>query len=1101
GDSAAATSELASLGGLLQALGAGVIGNGALLYPTAASSHQREESEIMASDTATRVFKKVRSILKEGGINEDDNGDDESKSVTYLIKPAMIYHKEELPPPNPLAGNVLPLPGGALMYTPTPTANAAAGEPTSGPAASIKAAYGNLFAASPYTPSYTLNKPHAAVIVEEITDMISLKSSLQRLEDAGEDVDDEDSDEEDDYGRKKHRKAAKIISLETIDSTSTFVNPFTRADFPFGLMTPAASPAPTPAASSSRKTIKKTIAPRTTDKIRASMGKDGGITVVNNAAPSTSQGTTIVIPAASLQSSTTAASASESPAASSSHEEPKSEEKHEESKSEEKHEESKSEEKHEESKGDDLKANEVTRLAHAHKTSAKPDFSSTAHVKGLRREAASSFDPLGATDASSAMSTLASLASDTAASATPSVTVGSSAASAAATASADGPKRRKMHIVRVYEVKKNKSASGESSSTSAMHKRDFMPVYDAAAMAAMPTAGAESAARVSNWERVIQDEANDNEDDEDEAETTVEVDDESAGSDMPAASDAQQSDLPESDAAEAEKQETAAESSSAAEAKEEAVHNTTSKSLSIETIGAVGQTEDPSTKDESLLTTSPASSSTAIEKSAAPSSTSKADSDSDSDTDSDNASENGDSDSDSDSDEASEGGKDSDDESDNEDEKEEKDTEGTRARGRARVAVLNRDQPLGGAIQRMAALGLREAEKAIEDFDQNSDASDIEVMTDDANPDMGTATSAILSPAESNSAESNSAESNSVESNSAESSVSAAAVERAAETPAPSLHARAANDDDDDSDDDNKPAKSSSANKDTDDEDNEDSNKASSSAKKDEDSDDDDSDDSDDKSADSDSESDDSDSESDDESSRPAKSSTQSRNAASQSMAVNDSEDEAARKALSEAAAESFQQAVGVEATLSESALSADESEMGSALARDAADAEDASENASENASDNASENASDNASDASEDASGDDVIEFETEAGVNSDGEEVEFITQLVPETARKNVNESPSVVVMASIDEEYEEDYFTDSHAARSASSDDDADDSDSMAAPGVQRNAAANDDDDNDDEPVVRGAEPTPDVGAVKESQLRAMNIGLGNLRRHV
>ncbi|KAJ2714769.1 hypothetical protein H4R19_001557, partial [Coemansia spiralis] len=137
GDAGAASSELASIGGLLQALGAGVIGNGALLYPTAASSHQREESEILASDTATRIFKKVKSILKDGGLNEDENGDDESKSVTYLIKPAMIFHKEEVPPPNPLAGNVLPLPGGALMYTPSPTA-AGNGEPTSGPAASIK---------------------------------------------------------------------------------------------------------------------------------------------------------------------------------------------------------------------------------------------------------------------------------------------------------------------------------------------------------------------------------------------------------------------------------------------------------------------------------------------------------------------------------------------------------------------------------------------------------------------------------------------------------------------------------------------------------------------------------------------------------------------------------------------------------------------------------------------------------------------------------------------------------------------------------------------------------------------------------------------------
>ncbi|KAJ2185401.1 hypothetical protein GGH18_004401, partial [Coemansia sp. RSA 530] len=54
----AASSEPASLGGLLQALGADAIGNGEALYPTGASSHQREESEIMASDTMTRVLKK-----------------------------------------------------------------------------------------------------------------------------------------------------------------------------------------------------------------------------------------------------------------------------------------------------------------------------------------------------------------------------------------------------------------------------------------------------------------------------------------------------------------------------------------------------------------------------------------------------------------------------------------------------------------------------------------------------------------------------------------------------------------------------------------------------------------------------------------------------------------------------------------------------------------------------------------------------------------------------------------------------------------------------------------------------------------------------------
>ncbi|ORX63526.1 hypothetical protein DL89DRAFT_289128 [Linderina pennispora] len=85
-------SELASLGGLLQALGAGVIGNGALIYPTGPSSHQRAEAEVMASDSATRIFKKVKSAIKDGGLNDEDggDGDDNHKSLTYLVKPALI---------------------------------------------------------------------------------------------------------------------------------------------------------------------------------------------------------------------------------------------------------------------------------------------------------------------------------------------------------------------------------------------------------------------------------------------------------------------------------------------------------------------------------------------------------------------------------------------------------------------------------------------------------------------------------------------------------------------------------------------------------------------------------------------------------------------------------------------------------------------------------------------------------------------------------------------------------------------------------------------------------------------------------------------------
>ncbi|KAI9467755.1 hypothetical protein BX667DRAFT_503897 [Coemansia mojavensis] len=1040
GDSAAATSELASLGGLLQALGAGVIGNGALLYPTQATPHQREESEILASDTATRVFKKVKSILKDGGINEDDNGDDESKSVTYLIKPAMIFHKEELPPPNPLAGNVLPLPGGALMYTPTPT-GASPNEPTSGPAASIKAAYGNLFAASPYTPSYTLNKPHAAVIVEEVTDLISLKSSLQRLEDQGEDVDD-DSDDEDDFGRKRRNKPMKIVSLETIDSTSTFVNPFTRADFPFGMMTPPqASPVPTtPASSSSRKTIRRVLS-KTSEPVRASLGKDGGITVVNNAAPSTSQGTTIVIPAASLQSPTSAESPhSESHSAETSHSESHSGEssqateapKSEEPKSEES---SKSEEK------DDLKANEVTRMAH--KSSA---HSMSTHVKGLRRDAAAvatSFDPLGATEASaSAMSSLDSMASETAASATPTATVGSLSASPASTSAhpestQSGPARRKMRIVRVYEVKKSGSHQAATATTATMEtpeaakqKRDFMPVYDAPA----PTAAAQEPVHVSNWERVIRDEAedNDNDNDSDEDETTVELDGDSAGESDIVLSDGLASDLATDDA-EAE----AAEE----KAREEPTHNTSSKSLSIETIGGAPASETGMAKDEPAAV---ASSSTASEKSEKPSGR-----DEDSDSDSDDASENADSDSD--SDDASEDARESDDESD---ESDKEDDRVTRAKGRARVAVVDRDQQMD-AIQRMAVMGLREAEKAVEDFELNSDPGDMpsdDVSEDASTTSPGTPASAILSADE-----------------------APTAVERDAASPSRAAVKRAVGDEDDDEkddekDDDEKPAKASKG---------DDEKPAKASKNEDDDSDGDDSEDSD-KSADSGS---DSESDTDEESTSVAKSTaTQSRSSARQSMAVENDAEKEARKALSEAAAESFQQVVDIEATLSESAMSAEASDEPLVARAAASGNDDASDNASGH--DDASDNASDNASDELD-------YEFETEAGVNSDGEEVEFVTQLVPDSARKNVNETPSVVVMASIDEEYEEDFATDSAPAHKFSGE---------AAPHVQRNAADQDDEDVDG-PVVRGAEPTPDIDMVKQSQNRAINIGMGNLRRRV
>ncbi|KAJ2580679.1 hypothetical protein GGH95_002460, partial [Coemansia sp. RSA 1836] len=559
GDNAATSSELASLGGLLQALGAGVIGNGALLYPTAASSHQRAEAEILASDTATRVLKKVKSVLKEGGMNDDeDGGDESSKSVTYLVKPALIFHKEELPPPNPLAGNVLPLPGGALLYTPTPTAGAN-GEPTSGPAASIKAAYGNLFAASPYTPSYTLNKPHAAVIVEEVTDMISLKSMQQRLEDAGEDEGDDDDEDEDEYGRKKKgKKTVKMISLETIDSTSAFINPFTRADFPFGLMTPPVAPTPTTKdePKTTRKTIKKMLSVKTSSsaaplststgaQINASLGKDGGITIVaNNLSQATSSstvvpGTTIIIPPASLTSSASNASSASSSAAPAS---------------------SSSISIHEDStRNDDVKANEVAR--HAHTISASPDMNDSDSVKGNRREAATAFDPLASSASASPVTAITDIAQATnmrEAMESPVGTIGSSsewhAESSATPASA---KHRKMHVVRVFEVKKNKSSlisgasssaqsssaqsssaqssSVQSSSAESMQKRDVMPLYDAPESTSMlennpmetpllietystefampntlPVEPARMAPSVSNWQRMAKESANDN---------------------------------------------------------------------------------------------------------------------------------------------------------------------------------------------------------------------------------------------------------------------------------------------------------------------------------------------------------------------------------------------------------------------------------------------------------------------------------------------------------------------------------------------------------------------------------------------------------------
>ncbi|KAJ2481966.1 hypothetical protein EV174_003336 [Coemansia sp. RSA 2320] len=1214
-DSAApASSELASLGGLLQALGAGVIGNGALLYPTAASSHQRAEAEILASDTATRVLKKVKSILKDGGLNEDeDGGDESSKSVTYLIKPALIFHKEELPPPNPLVGNVLPLPGGALLYTPTPTAGAN-GEATSGPAASIKAAYGNLFAASPYTPSYTLNKPHAAVIVEEVTDMLSLKSMQQRLEDAGEDAEDEDSEDEDEYGRKrKGKKNVKVVSLETIDSTSPFVNPFTRADFPFGLMTPPAAATPTKKDNSgsdddskkaSRKTIKRIISSKPTTaassstgaQISASQGKDGGITIVANnlvssssPSPSPSPGTTIIIPPASLASSaSTSASPASSAASSASPASSSSASFHEES-----------------SKNDDAKANEVGRMAHASKasTSAKPEMDDNTSVKGNRRYEATSFDPLGST---MGIEDLAQSTNIKEAVVSPVVTVGSSSevhvesssSTEAHPMSSEMPKHRKMHIVRVFEVKKNKntaesrsSQSAESSSTGSMQKRDQVPVYDAPESTSMldtnaletplfsPEAytaqvvspvdtSADAESSVSNLQRVYKEPANDSDSESDDENSSKKYDsDTEKVRDMLSKSKANvaPSTTVESSSASAESSSASAESSSASvdsssasvsaqsssmaasvNVKAETVSSAASSSASAESASPSSSASAQTAKASSSASAKASSSATAqssattrgasaaatsskslsietigadetkVEKDSVSEETSaskKSDSDNESedDSDSEEVSDDKQRDVSDEADEEEEASEDkerdvsmqADEESDNEsdvkkDEEDEEDEDKSvksKANERREVLIDDKEDSLQ-AIQRVAALGLREAEKAVQDFEKNSDAGDIEVLTtEDAAPAAAESSSATAE-AESSSATAE-AESSSATAAAEPPSVSAEApgveaakssitqsVANALSSAMSSLQQRAADataapstespvraaarkggdgdgDDDDEKDgdsDNEKRSKKRDSDEESDDDSDSDKRKSGHS---------------------------DSDSDNDSDSDSEGKSSKRGKKSSADNRKAVDSEAKAARKAIVEAASESSKQAVQPTAT-----------EL------DLAGTESVNSDASGVGRDIVSENfASDNASDAD--------FEYVTSKGINSDGEEVKFVTQLVADEMdeKAKVNESPSIVVMASIDEEYEEDYFTKSRSSAAKKTVVDASDAASDAEPSpVQRNAAQAEDDDADiyavpDEKIARGAEPIPDVSIIKESQNRAINIGLGNLRRHV
>ncbi|KAJ2809672.1 hypothetical protein H4S07_003120, partial [Coemansia furcata] len=1098
---------------------------------------------------------KVKSILKEGGLNEDEDGGEESaKSVTYLVKPALIFHKEEMAPPNPLVGNVLPLPGGALLYTPTPTAGAN-GEATSGPAASIKAAYGNLFAAAPYTPSYTLNKPHAAVIVEEVTDMISLKSMQQRLEDAGED-DSDGEDDEDEYGRKKKgHKSVKFVSLETIDSTSAFINPFTRADFPFGMITPTTKEEPK---TTSRKTVKKMLSAKPTStsasaQISASMGKDGGITLVgSNLTQSTvAPATTIIIPPASLATSSSASPASSAAPASSSAS-PAS---------------SSSVSIHEESsKNDDVKANEVARIAHtkASDSPAMPDMGDATSVKGNRRDALS-LDPLASSTGIAALAQATLHESMEAAAAT----VGSSTewhAESSATQASEVPKHRKMHVVRVFEVKKNKSAliSGSTSaetSSGSLQKRDSLPLYDAPESTSMlespmtyapelmpspaelMTGPAEVmpnqvevmpssvvpellASTVGNLQRVAKEPEHDSDSDEEDEQGSKKIDSDAEkisqilsmsrdNVSSAATSTAAVESTAESSSASVESSSVSAESSSASV--ESSSASVESSSASVESTGtasavsssasaesssvsaastsvsgdvkveasstsASGESASSTSAQSKATTSASAQSSSATAQSSSASAkkgrTSSAMSTSRSlsiedigseetsvekDSASEEAKSERDSDSDSESDgetgaekerDASEEGDSGD--SDNESEvakDEESDDEAsprTKAEARERLAIVPGGDPFR-AIQRVAAMGLREAEKAVEEFELHSDAPGIETLTTEDRPMATTPAAPEATPALADASQSVV---------SALSAAMSSLGEHASETP---IRADVNKDRDDDSDDDK-------------DDEREDKEREGKSAKKDD--------------SDSDSDADDkgksagSDSDSDDDSDSGSEKKKESRGEF-------DKEANAARKAVSDAAKESAQQVV--------KATELD------GLATDSASADGADRIMSEAASEFAHQAVRATATElddmATESAMTD--AEFETHGGVNSDGEEVQFVTQLVPDEKeekadRARANESPSIVVMASIDEEYEEDYDAKPHAspARWDSA------SDAVAPMGVQRMAAhAMNGDSYDEADRVRGVEPTPDLGIVKESQNRAINIGLGNLRRHV
>ncbi|KAJ2372692.1 hypothetical protein GGI05_007593, partial [Coemansia sp. RSA 2603] len=330
--------------------------------------------------------------------------------------------------------------------------------------------------------------------------------------------------------------------------------------------------------------------------------------------------------------------------------------------------------------------------------------------------------------------------------------------------------------------------------------------------------------------------------------------------------------------------------------------------------------------------------------------------------------------SDSDSDNESDAKKDSDSDSDKEeggkqraanDSDDEDDEEKTAPKRRQAISVVDANEEPFKAIQRIAAMGMREAEKAAIDYELHSDSDGIELLTTE---DAARHTSSVSANAE-------------------------------------PTKLRAANDRDSDDDDDNE--KDADKDKESDD----------------------DSDSDDDKSAGKESESD---SDSDDESQAARKPKTTgmgertSTRQTPETAGEDEREELAARKALSEALAESVKQAVDEGVTELENVASDSADSDFSGVVRDATDA---------------TEHGS---------ASEEDDYEYMTNGGINSDGDEVEFVTQLVADdfTKKAKVAESPSIVVMASIDEEYEEEYFTGSNTASGASA--------STEVGRVQRNA---------------------------------------------